>query len=104
MRLVGVETADEGWLCIDSCSSQTRYYHSALGVDATAEAVAEAFRDRGYDVEVRRCPDPCQQTSSAMDTVVWDIDVDRRDIGGWALVGPRPDGAAGVEILLVADG
>ena len=103
VRLVRVDTADNGWLCIDSCSWQTRSYHADLGVDATAGAVAAAFRDRGFAVEQRRCAEPCHYTAGPMDVVVWDLSVDDGGLSGWVFVGPRGTGT-GVEVTLAARG
>jgi hypothetical protein len=99
------EVTDNGWLCVDECSSVTRYYVSELSEDATVTAVADALRRDGFTVDVGPCAFSCHDESDAAPYVVRDIDwslgLTSSGFVGTARVGTRADRRVGLDIALV---
>jgi hypothetical protein len=107
VRLTNEVIDDQGWFCIDECSSGDRYYVTSLPPEETARAVAAALRQRGFiEVEVNRCASGCHAAGSRAPYeirdeawYVWGRRTDGLDAS--ASVGVRADGQPGVHFFLV---
>lgn len=106
IRHDGDELLDNGWLCIDSCSSAYRYYVTTLPPAEAAPLVEKAMREAGFEGSM----EPCVRYGSPTDCLM--RGPSERDKGrasfkmsferGRVEVGVREDGTYGVAVAVVA--
>ena len=110
VRHDGDDMLDNGWLCIDSCSSAHRYWVTDLPPDEAAPLVEKALREAGFEGSLEPCVDYGSPTDCLMNGPTerdeghasFEMSFEGGPAYGRANVGVREDGTYGVEVVVVA--